>query len=229
MNTDMKIARIVGALFIITMIAGMTDAYFVAPILKTALSDIYLCNFRVITGAFLILAMSAGIVGIAVALYPILNRHSEIIAITYVSFRVIECMLLLIGVIVYFYLLTLSQEYISAGTPHASYFLTLSVLAIKLRYISYQIAMVILGIGSMFLCYLLFQTKIVPRFLSVWGFFGYTFLFASGLLDVMGVVDTVNGAGAILYIPGGLWEFIAFPIWLFLKGFNSPVIENEKV
>ncbi len=229
MNTDKKIAIIVGALFIITMIAGMIDAYFVAPILKTPLSDIYPNDFRVITGSFLILIMSVGIVGIAVALYPVLKRHSEIIAITYVSFRVIECVLLIVGAIVYLYLIVLSQKFINAGTPDASYFQTLCALAISMRYVSYQVAMIILGFGSLFLCYLLFQSKLVPRFLSVWGFIGYVFLFASGLLDVFGVVDTVHGAGAMLYIPGGLWEFIAFPIWLFLKGFNSYAIENENV
>jgi hypothetical protein len=207
----------------------MIDAYFVAPILKTPLSDIYPNALRVHTGSFLILIMSIGIVGIAVALYPILKRHSEMIAITYVSFRVIECMLLLVGAIVYFYLVDLSQTFINAGTPDAPYFRILSALAISMRYASYQIAMIILGFGSLFLCYLLFQSKLVPRFLSVWGFVGYVFLFASGLLDVLGVVDTVHGAGAMLYIPGGLWEFIAFPIWLFLKGFNSYATGSENV
>lgn len=152
MDTDKKIARIVGALFIITMIAGMIDAYFVAPILKSHLSEIFPNDLRVITGAFLILAMSVGIVGIAVALYPVLKRYSEMVAITYVSFRIIECVLLLVGAIVYLYLLALSQENINAGIPDASYFQTLSALAIKMRYASYQLAMIILGLGSIFLC-----------------------------------------------------------------------------
>lgn len=173
--------------------------------------------------------MSLGIVGIATALYSVLKRHSEIIAITYVSFRVIECVLLLVGAIAYFFLITLSQEYIHAGIPTVPYFQTLSALAIKMRYMSYQFAMIIFGLGSMFLCSLLFQSKIVPRFLSLWGLVGYAFLFASGLLDVLGAVDTVHGAGAVLYIPGGLWEFIAFPIWLLFKGFNSSIIKNENV
>jgi hypothetical protein len=85
-----KIARIVGSLFIITMIVGMVDAYFVAPILKTPLSNIFPNDARVIAGAFLIIAMSVGIVAIAVCLYPVLKIYSEIIAISYVSLRVIE-------------------------------------------------------------------------------------------------------------------------------------------
>jgi hypothetical protein len=95
--------------------------------------------------------------------------------------------------------------------------------------VAYQIAMIILGFGSMFLCYLLFQSKLVPRFLSVWGLIGYALLFASGLLDVLGVVDTVHGTGAIFYIPGGLWELFAFPIWLIVKGFNLSTISDENI
>lgn len=208
---------------------GGFDAYFVAPILKTPLSNIYPNDGRVIAGAFSILAMSVGVVGIAVFLYPILKRYSQMIAITYVSLRIIECMLLLVGVLVYFFLIGLSQEYINAGTPDASYFQTLSALTIELRYVSYQIAVIILGFGSMLLCYLLFQSKLVPRFLSVWGFIGYALLFASGLLDLLGVVDAVNGAGAMLYIPGGLWELLVFPMWLIVKGFNASAISNENV
>lgn len=80
--------------------------------------------------------------------------------------------------------------------------------------------MIVLGIGSLFLCYLLYKSKLVPGFLSIWGFIGYTLLLLSAILDICGVIDTTNGLGAVLYAPGGLWELIVFPLWLFIKGFN---------
>jgi len=46
-------------------------------------------------------------------------------------------------------------------------------------------------------------------------------LFASGLLDIAGIVDTVDGKGVLMYVPGGLWELIIFPAWLFIKGFKT--------
>lgn len=229
MTTQKMIPKIVGTLFIITMISGMIDAYLVAPILKNSLSDIYPNNIRVIAGALFILVMSIGIVGIAVFLFPVLKKHNEIIAITYVSFRTIECMLLLVGVIIYFFLIRLSNEFINAGTPDASYFQTLYTLAIDIRYLAYQNAMIILGFGSLFLCYLFYQSKLIPRFLSAWGFIGYALLLASALLDIFGVIDTINGTGAIMYVPGGLWEFIVFPIWLIIKGFDSSKTDDQHV
>jgi len=229
MQSEKNIARMVGSLFVITMVIGMLEAYFVAPILKTPLSNIYPNDIRVIAGAFLIIAMSIGIVGIAIAFYPILKRHSEMIAITYVCFSIIECLLLLVGAAIYFFLIGLSQTYINTGTPEASYFPVISGLAIKMRCVSYQMAMIILGFGSMFLCYLLFQAKLIPRILAAWGFVGYALLFASGVLDILGAVDTVYGAGAMLYIPGRLWELILCPMWLMIKGFNSTTLSRNNV
>lgn len=219
-NTSKKIARIVGALFIITMIAGMIDAYFVAPILNSPLTNFSSNKNLLTTGVLLILLMSLGIVGIAIMLFPILKKYNETIAVTYVSFRTIECVLLIVGAIIYLFFLALSQEYINAGAPDASYFQTIGVLAIKLRYVAYQIAMLILGISSLLLCYLFFQSKLIPRWLSVWGLIGYAFLLISALLDIFGIINTVDGTGIIMYLPGFLFELIIFPIWLIVKGFN---------
>lgn len=221
MKENNKIARIVGALFIITMLAGMIDANLAAPILNGTLDQIYTNKMIVKVGAFFALIMSVGIVGISVVLFPLLYEYNKSIAITYVSFRTMEGVLLIIMVICSMLLLLLSQEYIIAGIPNESYYQNIATLVIKVKYLAYQIAMVILGFGSLFLCYLFYKTKLIPQWLSIWGLIGYVLLFASGLLDIAGIIDTVNGKGILMYIPGGLWELIVFPIWLFLKGFKS--------
>ena len=83
--------------------------------------------------------------------------------------------------------------------------------------------MIILGFGSVFLCYSLYASQVVPRFLSIWGATGYALLLVSAVLDICGFIDTTNGLGSVLYIPGGLWELIVFPFWLFKKGFNISI------
>jgi len=219
MNTDNKIAKAVGALFVITMILGMIDAYTVAPILHSPISDYHLNGSRFYIGAFSILFMSLGVVGIAILLYPILEKHSKIIAIIYVCSRVMECLLLIIGVIVYFLLLTLSQEFIKAGSPDASYFQSIANLAVEARYSGYQVAMIILSIASLMLCYLLYKTRLIPRIISVVGFIGYASVLVSAPLDILGIIDT-TGTGGMLYVPGALFELLLLPIWLIVKGFN---------
>ena len=219
MSTENKIAKAVGALFIITMILGMIDAYTVAPILHASLADYYSNESQFYIGAFSILFMSLGVVGIAILLYPVLEKHNRIIAITYVCSRVMECLLLIIGVIVYFLLLTLSQEFIKAGSPDSSYFQTLANVAVEARYSGYHVAMIILSIASILLCYLLYKKRLIPRIISLVGIIGYISVLVSAPLDLLGMIDTTK-AGGVLYLPGALFELLLLPIWLFVKGFN---------
>ena len=51
------------------------------------------------------------------------------------------------------------------------------------------------------------------------GLIGYPVLLLAAVLDMLGIVDTVSGAGLIGLVPGGLFELL-LPIWLFVKGFN---------
>ena len=223
MSTENKIANAVAALFIITMILGMIDAYTVAPILQASLADYYSNESQFYIGALSILFMSLGVVGIAILLCPVLEKHNRIIAIAYVCSRVMECLLLITGVIVYFLLLTLSQEFIMAGSPDSSYFQTLANVAVETRYSAYHVAMIILSIASIMLCYLLYKTRLIPRIISVVGIIGYALVFVSAPLNLLGMIDT-TGTGGLLYAPGALFELLLLPIWLFIKGFNPVAV-----
>jgi hypothetical protein len=53
------------------------------------------------------------------------------------------------------------------------------------------------------------------------------FFLAKHIIDICGIIDTTNGLGSVFYIPGGLWELIIFPVWLFVKGFDKSALTNE--
>lgn len=213
-------AIIVGALFIITMLFGMVDSYFVSPKLNVPLDQLYSIRNLILLGVFSVFAMAIGIVGIAIYLYPVVKKQSEVIAVTYLSFRIIECVLLIIGPIAYLFLIAVSKVNIDSNFLAGISSKFVPSIAFKLKDYAFQLSMILLGINSLFLCYSFYQSKIIPRFLSIWGFIGYVLLFLSALFDILGLIDTTNGMGALMYIPGGLWELIVFPIWLFAKGFK---------
>jgi hypothetical protein len=225
MKTYKKNAVIIGALFIFTMLAGMIDAYFVAPEFKQPVADILQNDSKILLGVFSVLIMAVGIVFIAITFFSVIKKQSESIAFTYVILRAIECLLLISGAICYLYIIALGK-YFSNETAASNYAIAIA-LALKLKYYGYQIAMMILGLGSLFLCYSLYVSRLIPRFLSVWGGIGYGLLLLSAVLDVCGVINTTNGLGSLLYVPGGLWELAAFPLWLFFKGFNTSFINAE--
>ena len=80
------------------------------------------------------------------------------------------------------------------------------------------------GIGGLILNYLLFISRMVPRPIAVLGFVGYALLLLVVPLDLLGVVEQGSGAGLVLLIPGGLYEFVILPTWLIAKGFRHPVV-----
>ncbi len=199
------------------MLAGMVDAYFVAPELKNPAFNVLESDARLVVGALSVTAMAIGIVFIAVAFQPVIQLRHRTIALTYLIFRAIECVLLLVGPILYLTLAGLSEE--SVGNLDSVDLAFLVEQADSIKSYGYQLGMIVLALGSLLLCYALYSSLLIPRWLSVWGGIGYVFLLASALLAVTGAIDT-DGSGALLYIPGGLWEIIVLPVWLYRHGFH---------
>ncbi|QYR19298.1 DUF4386 domain-containing protein [Paenibacillus sp. sptzw28] len=79
-------------------------------------------------------------------------------------------------------------------------------------------AMIVLGLYSLLFCYLLYRSRLIPRLISVFGLIGYASLLTSALLELFGY-----SPGMLLFLPGALFE-ILMPVWLIVKGFNSPAI-----
>lgn len=175
---------------------------------------------RVLIDFFLMLIMSAVIVGIAISIFPILSRHSRTAALSYLSFRLIECVLLVAGALASLVGLDLSRRSLDAGVAMDPYLRHLASLVLDARYSAYQVAMILLGLCCVPMCFVLWRYRLVPRPIAFLGVAGYLCLFAGGILDFMGLIDTIHGAGAMLYVPGGLFELAVLPIWLLAKGFG---------
>jgi hypothetical protein len=219
---DAVLARVIGALFILTMLMGMVDAYAAAPILRGPLEQIHLARGLVLTGGVMRLLMSIGVVGIAMAFLPIVRPYNETIAVSYLGFRLAECVLLALGVGGHVFLLGLSEDFAEAGAGAAPLFHTLARSALELTDITYQIAMTLLGLIATMHCTVLLRARLIPPAIAGLGIVGYALVLASALLAIVGAIDTTAAPGALLYVPGGLFELVVLPGWLFWKGFSKP-------
>ena len=95
------------------------------------------------------------------------------------------------------------------------------------HYWAFQMVIIVCGVAGLILCYSLYQSRLIPRFVSLLGIIGYPLSLLAPLLDMFGVVDTVHGAGLIMYLPGSIFEIILLPAWLIVKGFNPSAIARE--
>ena len=220
-NSDNKTARIVGVLFVTGMVAYfLSDEFLLAPILSAPdyLGSIYPNKTRVMIAVLLWLIVGVSVVGIAAMMFPILKQHNESLALGYVGFRVIEFAIIIVHVISPLLLLTLSQRYVQAEAPDASYFQTFGTLLLEGRYWTGEMIAILVGLGGLTFCYLLYRSELIPRVISGWGLIGYALLLTGVLLELFG-----PSVGMIISLPGGLFE-IFLAIWLIVKGFNSSAV-----
>ena len=78
----------------------------------------------------------------------------------------------------------------------------------------------IFAVAALLFYYLLYQSNLIPRWISVWGVIAAILLILVNLLEVMGIVS----ASMILYLPIILNE-VVLAIWLIVKGFNPSAID----
>jgi hypothetical protein len=224
MNSNRKTAIVVGVLFITATVAGLLSEVF-GPNLD---APDYLANLsangnQVLIGALLVFTMAVLIAGIPIFMYPILKKYNEALALGYVVFRTIEVVFFIVSAISLLTLLTLSQEFVIAGTPDASYFQILATLLLAVREWGGGVfSTIVFSLSALILNYVLYRSKLIPRWLSGWGLIGAIFYFLSGFLPLFGH-DPRSTIYLLMEAPLGLNEMV-FAIWLIVKGFNPSAI-----
>jgi len=226
MNSNRKTAIIVGVLFITATVAYSLGQVILSPILNTLdyLVNVSANENLVLIGVLLVLIDSVAVAGIAIVIYPILKKHNEVLAFGYVGARIIEGVLFMINAITILTLLTLSQEFVKAGAPDAFYYQTLGTVLLSAGNWAYLLGLgLAFALSALILNFELYQSKLIPRWLSGWGLVGAALVFANYLLESFSINPV-----EILFFPIAVQE-IVFAVWLIVKGFNSSAIASESV
>lgn len=216
MTTNQLPVRMAGALFLIPLLAYGIGSNLIAS-LTTApghLLSIAASRPQLMTAALLLVLNSLCVTAIAIVLYPVLKRYHPRTGLWYLAARIMEALILLVGLISLLLLFTLSGEYAKTNLADPTCTDLFFQMATQSNFWAYQLAMIILGLGSIPFCYLLFKERLIPAFLSILGLLGYILLALGACLELFGY-----RVGILLSLPGGLFEVI-FGIWLMLKGFR---------
>jgi hypothetical protein len=222
MNYYRKTAIIVGALFIIATAITIVGIVFMGSSLEddpVDLAKIADNENGIIISVICWIILAISVAGIGFFMHPILKKYDEGLSLGYVSFRLIETVLILVSVISLQSLLTLSQEFV-AGDLNATDYEPSVILLMALFDWSFIIGtMIFLGLGGLVLNFILYVLKLVPSWLSIWGFIGGACVLLYGLISLFGHDP------AILAAPIAIQEMV-FAVWLIVKGFNPPAIAS---
>lgn len=228
MNSNKKAAKIVGVLFILAALSAVIGLNLYDPILN---GPDYLIKGskhanQVILGAVMELILVVSAIGTATTMFPLLRKYNETIALWHVCFRFLEAIIITVGIISVLSLLTLSQEFVAAGAPDPASFHSSGIILKAIHDWTFMLGpLFMLGINTVMYSYIFYKTKLVPRFISILGMTGATFVFVCALFVMFGVFPQISFWGAILAVPVAANEMI-LAVWLLIKGFNETVIDS---
>ena len=154
-----------------------------------------------ILGMFLEAISGAAVIGISIIMFPLFKPYNKNLSLWYIFFRIIEGSLMFIT----------GFLFLSHNTQ---------LLAIR-DGIWVGHAYVFIAAALVFY-YLLYISKLIPRWLSVWGIIASILLLIANLLEVANIIPSLM----ILYLPIIINE-VVLALLLIVKGFNQSAIASE--
>jgi hypothetical protein len=218
-----RLALIAGVLFVLTFITAIAARVLFDPV-RNDLDYITGsgADTQVFLGATMELLLIITNVGTAVVLFPILKRQSEILALGYVTARLVECTFIAVGVLSLLAVVTLRQDATADGES--------LVLAGQSLVAIYDWTFLfgpgfVVGVGNgLILGYLMYRSGLVPRRMAMLGLVGGPLICISGIAIMFGAFDAGSVFQGIASLPEIAWE-ASLGIYLIVKGFkpSSPL------
>jgi hypothetical protein len=226
--THRMTARVVGALFILATVPFSLSVIVLAPILEASdfLTNVSQNEGRVGAGLLLELVNHIAVVGIAVVLYPVLRSFSERLALGYVAARSIEAALFAIATLHLLTLVFISQEFVATGgQPLAQFQLLGEALLAGHDWNNATLPFTAFSIGALTLNYTLLRSRLVPRWISVFGLLAAVSILTARIFLIVGV-DLASSTVTAMDGPIFVQEMV-FAVWLISKGFNPSALSDD--
>lgn len=221
-------AVVAGVLFIVATAASLLSGPFLAPVTdSSSLGDAAAHQGQVATGVLLGFIAALAAPGIAVALYPVLRRFGEGLSLGAVAFRIMEGVFYALGMMVLLSLTTLSGAFVDAGSHPDQHFTTLGQTMLAQYHWLVDVGLLLaFSLGGLLYYVVFYRSRLIPRWLSVWGIGGVVLLMVAAVLLIFGVLSPMSPGKIALAIPIGLQEMV-LAVWLIVKGFDRSVLARQ--
>jgi hypothetical protein len=169
-------------------------------------------------GALLDIVNGLTAIGTAVALYSVVKRQHEGLAIGFVSSRLFEAATLFIGIVCVFAIVTLRQT--GAAAADAPTLVTIQRSLLAVRDWSFALGTGVPALNAFLLGWLMYRSRLVPRAIPVLGLIGAP-LFTSWIIGyIFGITEGGSAWHAIGVAPIFFWE-LSLGLWMTFKGFRK--------
>ena len=228
MNTYRKTAIIVGILYIIGTVAGISSVIATGPIFGASdyLAKVAANPNQLTFGGLFVMTMGLALAMVPVLLFPVFKKINEVLAVGYVVFRgALETIGSFTLVGFWLLLVVLGREYSAAGASAAPHFQTLAALLRDGGDAVNPIATIVFCVGALMLYYLLYRSQLVPRWISIWGVIAILLNLANGFLIMFHLMTPFSPVNLVTSFPIFLQEMV-MAVWMIAKGFSPAALAS---
>jgi Domain of unknown function (DUF4386) len=213
-------ARAGGIFYLLTFAASIPALLMLDPILN---NPDYIVSgghdTQVTWACFLDFVNALAGIGSAVAVFPVVKRVNESLALGFVMSRMVEAAIIMIGVVALLTVVGVGQD-ASGGTGDPS-----ALTPIGQALVSGRDWTFLFGPGFM-ACFnavlfgtLLYRSRLVPRIIPTIGLIGAPVLFTADLLTLFGHATQAAGGALLATMPIAIWE-LSIGFYMTFKGFK---------
>jgi hypothetical protein len=215
-----KAAFAAGIFYLITFAASIPAALMLAPILTDPAYIVGPGTDRQIMLACLLDLINAlAAIGSAVAVFTVLRRHHESLALGFVTTRMFEAATIVVGIVSLLAVVTMRQAGPAAGTDTSS-LVAVGQGLVGVRDWTFIIGPALMpGFNALLFATVLYRSRLVPRLIPALGLIGAPLLITSAAGMILGLHDTTSAYAVIATAPIFVWE-LAVGLWMTFKGFD---------
>lgn len=223
MNNSKTSAWITGVLLILGTVPMITAMLLFGQHLSSPdiLSAVAANRTQTLLVAFAIIIMGTACAGIGISLYPVLKRQSEGLAVTVMGLRIAEGAVVMASAVGFFTLVAVSQEFVKAGSPPDSLYQSAGSVVKTMNDWASNVYGLPFGIAAFIYYADFYRTRLVPRWLAVWGLAGISLMLVSVFSGLLSLMDPSSPVLFLLNMPILVQELV-LALWLIIKGFNDP-------
>jgi hypothetical protein len=219
-----RLARLTGLMFLITYATSIPPVliFYVPALTDPAFVLGGGFDTSVSWGAFLELLLIVANVATALTLYPVLRRRFPVLSLGFVAARLTESAFIAFGIIA---IMALNTLRLHAGGADEGALMVAGQALVALHDWTFRLGPgVVVGVGNgLILGYMMWKTRLVPRFLSILGLVGGPALLAAGAAVLFGFIELGSSPQILATVPEFFWE-LTLGIWLLVRGFSPSAL-----
>lgn len=227
MTTTRRLALIAGIFYLLTFAFSIPAFFLYEPVLTDPAYIVSDGGYdtQIVLGAVLEMLTALAGIGTAVAVYPVVRRQSEAASLGFVTTRLFEAAVMIVGVLALVSIVSLRQSGAATGTDDAA------MIAVGQALVTVRDQTALFGPGfvpalnALLFGYVLIRSHLVPRVIPLLGLIGAPLLLASVFGRIFGLHDGTSVLAAIALAPIFIWE-LSIGLWMTFRGFRPASLQT---